>query len=332
MPDGIVSADLVATTMERYGSKLVANLPKRSPAMKWIAKNGRSTDGGFSGRVYRQPLEYGFNTNVQFYQGAEQFRVERTSAFSHADFYMRQLVGTVVIEGIEEAINSGKEAAVNFVVAKVANLERSLQMIVAESFHFDGTEFDGKGFTGIQMLVPDDPTQGSVGGVSADVQDQRGRYWWRPQLQKIDELPAVHDAGLNVRPHTRAMNRLKIACSDGIDQPDMSLKGDNHYIKFLEEVQEKQWITDTKRGGVGFTNIVHIPSGSQPIIHDQIMDPDRTYMLNTEYLYQRKARGRWMTKLSPARPVNQDISAKSIIGYGNLTIANRERQGVMLDT
>lgn len=332
MPDGVVSQDILATTMERYGGTLVKNLPKRSPALAYIARSGRSTEGGFSGRVFRQPLEYGFNTNVQFYAGAEQFRVDRTSAFTHADFYMRQLVGTVIIEGIEEAMNDGKEAVINFMKAKIENLQRSLQMIVAESFHFDGTEHNGKGFSGIKLFVPDDPTSGSVGGLARTEVDQRGRYWWRSQLVKVDEIPAVHEAGLAVRPYTRSLNRLKIKCSDGPDMPDMLLTGDDHYVKILEEVQEKTMLTDTKRGGIGFTNIVYMPIGDAPIIHDTLQDVDRTHMLNTEYLYQRKAKGRWMRNLTPARPINQDISAKSIIGYGNLTIGNLERQGLLLDT
>jgi len=332
MPDGVVSSDIVATTLENHGRTMVKNLPRRSPALAWIARSKRSTTGGFSGKWFRQPLEYGFNTNVQFYSGSEQFRVDRTDAFDSANFYLRQLVGTVVIEGIEEAMNAGREAAINFTASKIRNLERSLQMINAESFHFDGTEFDGKGFTGISAMVKDDPTVGSVGGITHDVTDQRGRNWWRSQVIKIDELPAISAGQAVVRDHTRAMNRLKIACADGADIPDMTLKGDDHYILFLEEIQEKVMLTDTKRGGVGFTNIMYMPVGNQPIINDSVMDVDRTYMLNTEYLYQRKAKGKWMTSLTPSRPVNQDVMAKSIIGYGNLTIGNLERQGVMLDT
>lgn len=324
-----VTQDIVATTMERYGSTMVKNLPKRSPALNWIAKNGRSTDGGFSGRMFRQPLEYGINTNVQFYSGAEQFRVDKTAAFSYADFYMRQLVGTVVIEGIEEAMNDGKEAQVNYLKAKISNLERSLQMIVAESVHFDGTEYDGKAFSGIKGFIPDNPAAGTVGGLSHDVQDQRGRYWWRSQVYAKTSLPVTTMA---VRTMTRSLNRLKMLCSDGPDMPDMVLQGDNHYVELLEEIQEKQMMTDMKKGGVGFTNIVYMPLSDAPIIHDPLAHADKSYMLNTEYMYQRKAKGRWMTNLKPTRPVNQDVSAETIIGYGNLTIANRARSGVLLNS
>ena len=331
MPDGIVSADILATTMERYASKMVPNLQKRSPTLAWIARQGRSTDGGFTGRVFRQPLEYGFNTNVQFYRGAERFRVDKTAAFEFADFHQRQLVGTVVIEGIEESMNSGREAAVNFVTAKIKNLERSLQMIVAESAHYDGTENGGKAFTGLPGFIPEDPTLGTVGGLARSVQDPRGRYWWRSKVRNIDELPAVHVAGLEVRPMVRSLNRLKIDVNDGPDMADMLLQGDVHYVQLLEEIQEKQMITDTKRGGVGFTNIVYMPLANAPIIHDPLAPTNLTYMLNTEFLYQRKA-DRWMQRLPKTRPVNQDVEATTIVGQGNMTIANLERQGVLLDT
>ena len=205
-------------------------------------------------------------------------------------------------------------------------------MIVAESFHFDGTEHDGKGFSGIKQFVPDDPTTGSIGGLSAAEVDQRGRFWWRSQITKVDEIGAVHETGMTVRPYTRSLNRLKIKCTDGPDMPDMILSGSDHYVKILEEIQEKTMLTQRDKAGFGFNSICHGPMGDAAIILDQLQDADRTHMLNSEYIYQRKAKGRWMRNLDPTRPVNQDVSAKSIIGYGNLTIANRERQGVLLDT
>lgn len=332
MPDGVVSKDIMSTTLEKYGGQLAANMPKRSPTLNYLTRKGHSTDDVFSGRVCRQPLEVNFNTNVQFYRGSEQFRVDKTNAFDYADFYLRQMVGTVIIEGVEEVMNAGKEAKINFVVAKISNLKRSLQMISAESVHFEGTEHAGKGFSGLPMFIPQNPAVGTVAGIPATIQDQRERYWWRSQVQTISALPAVHEAGLVVRPYTRGLNRLVISASDGADMPDMMIAGADHYTNFLEELQEKQLITDTKRGGAGFTNIVHMSVSNAPIVLDQLMEKNRTYMLNTDYLHQKKAKGRWMTRLPAARPVNQDISAKTIVAFGNLTISNRERQGVLLDS
>jgi hypothetical protein len=333
-----INRDILATTLENYSATMIKNLPKMSPALNRVAKRGNSTSNGWKGRLFRQSLEYGLNGNVMFMTGAQPFAVKKTNAFEFADFHLRQLVGTVVIEGVEEVMNDGEEAQTNYLEAKVSNLETSLQQITAESFYFDGTEYGGLAFSGINEFIVKMNALGSVGGLDRSIMDQRGRTWWRNQVLLLsgpagpNVLPPPVVGGPNVRTMTRALNRLHLKVKNGADLPDICLMGDGHYTDYIEEIQEKQMFTTTDKedAGFGYSSVRYGPLNIS-VINDSVAPDQRfTNLLNTKYVFQRKSK-RWMKKLPNARPVNQDISAHTIIGDGNMTIGNMERQGLLLD-
>ncbi len=333
--DNVMPRDIIATTIERYGSKLEENMPRMSPLFKWIMKNGRSSEGGyqagggFSGRFYRQPLEYGLNTNAMWYYGKEPLRADETEFAAYADYYVRQFGGTITITGLDEIINDGKEAVLNLMASKLTNLEKSLQYMLAESAYFDGTEHDGKAFGGVRLAVPDDPTMGKVGGLDRAVEvDQRGRKWWQSKALNVNSLTAPTAQQGQVRRMTRAYNRIGIEVNDGPHKIDMGLADKVHYLDYLEELQEKTMFTDTKRAGAGFQNIMHMGMDA-PIMNDAVMPvTDHTYFLNSEHIHLRKAK-RWMKSLPKARNPQQDVSLDTIVGAGNIAYSNLARQGVV---
>jgi hypothetical protein len=329
-----MSKDLVATTMIRYAPTIEANLPKRSVLFKWITKEGRVSTGDFQGQFHRMPLEFGLNTNVGWYSAAELLKMEETIAFSYADYYVKQFAGSIVVPGLEAAVTSGEDAGRNLIKAKFRNLEKSLQIMNAQAAYFDGTENDGKSYGGIVYAVPDNPATSSVGGIDPNEVDQDGRKWWQSKAFKLTSLPAAVAGGTGkdyVGPMTRGINRLAIETSDGPDRPDMVCQGSNHYIAYLEEVQGKQMFCDTKRAGMGFQNLVYAPL-DVPVILDQMSpSPDKSYMLNSEYIHLKKVAGKWMSRLKDARPANQDVETDTIVGYANMAYSNRARQGVLLN-
>jgi hypothetical protein len=329
-----MSKDLVATTMIRYAPTIEANLPKRSPLFKWITKEGRVSDGDFAGQFHRMPLEFGLNTNAGWYTGASRLKLEETVAFSYADYYVKQFAGSVVIPGLEAAVTSGETAGRNLIKAKFKNLEKTLQTLNAMAAYFDGTENKGLSYGGIQYAVRDNPAVGAVGGLSFDEVDQDQRKWWQSKVFKLTNLPAMPVGGTGkdyVGPMTRGINRLSVDTSDGPDRPDMLIQGANHYIAYVEELQGKQMFTDVKRAGAGFQG-VHHSLMDLPIIMDQMSpSPDKSYMLNSEYIHLKKVAGKWMSRLKDTRPADQDVETDTIVGYANMAYSNIARQGVLLN-
>lgn len=335
----IVTSDIIATTLPKYAGKIERNLPRLSPVLTQVAKRGNAQQIGVSGTEFRIALEYNLNNNIQFYAAAEVFRTDRQEILTHAAYMVRQLVGTVTMEGIEEAINDGPEAVHNLAKAKIKNLERSLQQIVAETAYYDGTEHGGKAFAGLKAFYTATPAVGVTGGVDrATAVDNRGRYWWRNKVMSIGadgaiDPPAIPVGAPSTRPVVRAILHQHVQVKNNADMPDLMVMPDDHYLKYMEEVMEKQMITTTakERAGYGFNGVVFGFAPSLDVVNDAVAPSGRSYMLNTEYIHQRKAKGNWMRQLPKARPVNQDVTVESTIAYGNTCASNLERAGVLVD-
>jgi hypothetical protein len=324
--------DVLALTMDRYSSTLISNMPKKSVLLNWISKNGRSTEGGWSGKSYRQALEYGLNTNAMWFVRAERFRVDETEAFAEAQFFLRQFVGTSIEIGVDDVINDGKEAVINYYEAKINNLNKSLQLMMAKSAWYDGSENDGKSFAGLRHAIVDDPTlPGMVGGIGRDRVDQEGRFWWQNKVFKKNSLPAPGAGAPNARPMYRSLLRLAkdLKTVDG-DSTDIILTGGDHWIDFNEEVSEKQVFQDVKKAGMGFNGVNFLPLDASVVLDSMAPRGNASYAINSEHIYLRKSK-RWMKKLPTANPMNQDVSAQRIVGEGNFVFSNLAVQGVLLD-
>jgi hypothetical protein len=53
------------------------------------------------------------------------------------------------------------------------------------------------------------------------------------------------------------------------------------------------------------------------------------YMLNTDYLFMRPAKGRQFKPLTDKASINQDAIVMPVVWAGNMTVSNRERQAVL---
>jgi hypothetical protein len=100
-----------------------------------------------------------------WYSGAENLDTSAQDTFTAAEYNYKQLAGNVVINGLEEIQNSGKEAVHNLLKARIRNLEKSLQNTLATALYADGTGTSSKELGGLQLIVPGTNTN-TVGGIS----------------------------------------------------------------------------------------------------------------------------------------------------------------------
>ena len=93
--------------------------------------------------------------------------------------------------------------------------------------------------------------------------------------------------------------------------------------KMFEDVQR---FTDPTMANQGFETIMF---HNAPISFDRNCQSGRIYFLNLKYITLYKLGNNWFKTSEWVEPVNQDIMLKKIILYGELTISNRKRQGLM---
>jgi len=168
--------------------------------------------------------------------------------------------------------------------------------------------------------VADNPAN-TVGGINASTYT-----WWKNQLFDFSSSLSASVTSTNIQ---HGMNTLWISTIRGMDKPDIIPADSVFYLMYLESLTPNQRFMDDKGAGVGFTNLVY--QGNVPVIYDDQAPSHHMYMLNTDYLFVRPAKGREFVPLGEKSSVNQDALVMPVVWAGNMTVSNRARQGVMTE-
>lgn len=307
--------DIVTTTLQGYSGELADNISNHNALLRQIERKGNGNTA--TGRTIVQELEYAENGTVGWYVGAEPLDISSSETFTAAEYNYKQLAGNVVITGLEEIQNSGREAVHNLLKSRIRNLEKSLKNTLATALYADGTGSDGKEFGGLQLLVSGVNTN-TVGGISGSTY-----AWWRNYVYDFSTNAVT--ASTSTIQH--AMNDAHINIIRGADKPDICTAGQTYYMYYLESLTPNQRFTDDKNAGAGFTNVQFM--GYLPVVYDDQCAATRMYMLNTDYLFVRKAKGRWMKPAGDKASVNQDAMVMPMYLAGNMTTSNRSLQAVI---
>jgi hypothetical protein len=306
--------DIVTTTLQGYSGEITDNITNHNALMRKI--NAKGNKRSATGRSIVQELEYAENSTVQWYSGAELLDVSSSETFTAAEFAYKQLAGNVVITGLEQIQNSGKEAVHNLLKSRVKNLEKSLKNEMATQLYSAGTGNDGKEIGGLQLLVSDAGT-GDVGGINA------GTYsWWANQVYDFSSN-SVTASSTTIQ---TAMNTMWINTIRGSDKADIIPAGSTYWLHYLSSLQTNQRFSDSETGEAGFTNLMFM---SAPVVYDDQCSATRMYFLNTDYLFLRPAKGREFVPLGEKSSVNQDALVMPVVWGGNMTVSNRSLQGVI---
>jgi hypothetical protein len=308
--------DIITTTLQGYSKQLADNVTNHNALLRAMDKKGNKKVA--TGRSIVQEIEYEENSTVMFYSGAEILDISASETFTAAEFNYKQLAGNVVITGLEEIQNSGKEAVHNLLRSRIRNLEKSLKNTTATSLYATGAGSGGKDIGGLQLLVADVPTN-TVGGIDANANS-----WWRNQVYDFSAESVVASATTI----QAAMNSMYLDTVRGADRTDIIVADRNFYTFYWESLQANQRFTDDKEAGAGFTNVVY--HGNIPVIYDDQCPADHMFFLNTDYLFMRPAKGREFVPLGEKSAVNQDALVMPVVWAGNMTCSNRARQGVII--
>ena len=157
-----------AATTARIEKKFQDNLSKRSPViMKFKSAQGMQVIGGGTELSFPVIVDAG---NAQSYFGDDVLPIGR-STLRKLTFSWKQFASTVTIHGIEDVMNEGEEAAASVEDGRMEQAEISTVNAFETMFGGDatgnvGTDGDARDWNGLQNLVSDTPTVGTIGGLS----------------------------------------------------------------------------------------------------------------------------------------------------------------------
>ena len=244
--------------------------------------------------------------------------MDSSDVLTSANFDWKQFNVNVTMSGLEELQNSGKTAVHNWLKARIKVAEITAKNSVAAALFYSNTENGGKSIGGLQHLVADLPTSGTVGGINA-----ANDTWWRNQYYDFS-TESVTASSTTI---THAMNTVFLRALRGTDKPDFWVAGTTYFTYFEESMQPNQRFMSSSRGETGFESYKY--KGGD-VFYDENCSATRMYGLNTDYLFLRPHVDRNFVTKGERTSVNQDATIVPMFWAGNMTTANRSLQSLIL--
>jgi len=309
--------EILTTTIDLYRDTIADNVMQNNVLLLYLKNNGNS-DPASGGVKLLENLSYAENGTFAWYSGYETLAVEASDVLTSAQFDWKQANCNVTMSGLEEVQNSGKEAMHNLIKSRIKVAETTMQNNISDALFYSNTEAGGKAIGGLQHLVADLPTSGTVGGI-----DSSAQTFWRNQFYDFS-TEAVTASASTI---TNAMNVVNLRTERGTEKVDLIIAGETYFTYYEASLQQQQRFLDVKKATGGFSGYRYKDAG---VFYDPNCSSTRMYMLQTKYLHFRPAKNRNFVVLKDKVAVNQDATVTPLYWMGNMTCSNRARQGLLV--
>lgn len=246
-----------------------------------------------------------------------------SDVFSAAEFDWKQLSVAVTASGLEVDVqNTGEEAIIKLLASRIKNAEKTMANRLAASMYSDGAGSSGKEIGGLQLLVADDPTSGTVGGIN-----RLNWTFWRNQVWDCSSDGGAAMSAANVQLYLNTIYNRTVRQNDYCD---LIMADSNYYGFFEQSLQAIQRVTNPDLGNLGFVSLKY--KGSDVVLdggYGGNCPTNHMYGLNTEYIKFRPHARRNMVPLDTVHSINQDATVKLIVFAGNMTLSNAFLQFVI---
>lgn len=323
MADPGLSEIVTSTLRER--SKVVAdNTTNNNAILRRLNKKGNIKYWN-GGRTIVQELDYAGNNTYTRYSGADILNISPQTVLSAAEFNPKQAAVSVNITGLEELQNSGPNAIIDLLEARIRNAERAMENGLATDMYSDGTSSSGKQIGGLQLLVANTNTN-TVGGIS-------GATWsfWKNYSFSATVNGGAAGGTASAGNILGYMYTISANITRGNDTADLILADTIIYNAYRAALQANQRFTSSDEASAGFTSLKY--GGADVVLDGGIggnVPASQAYFLNTTYLFWRPHEKRNIVPLDDGRfSVNQDSMVKLIVWAGNMTTSGRQFQAVL---
>ena len=312
-------SDILATTIQNRSKKLADNVTKNNAVLSKMSQKGRikTFSGGYN---IMEELSFAENSNAGWYSGYDILPVGVSDVISAAEYNIKQAAVPVIISGLEQLQNAGKERMIDLMEGRLSVAESTLSNLISGGLYSDGTGSGGKEIDGLNAAVPLDPTTGTYGGID--------RATWTFWQSKISNQTAVN--GLDPTKIQGYWNVLWASLVRGMDRPDLILCDNTVWNAYISSLQALQRFASPDVGALGFPTLKYMDAD---VYFDGgiggFCPAGTAFFLNTDYLRYRPHSARNMVPLSPNRryATNQDAEVQIIAWAGNLTTCGSQFQG-----
>jgi len=291
-------AQVLAVTIANYIPKLEDNIFTSKPLLYILKPRIES----FHGTKIVQPLLYAAAPNVGAYVETDTFATAANTGISAAEFDWRQYYGLTHFTGLELAKNTGKQAILSLVSARMKQLE----MTISENLNtmlFNGTGTSPQ-WSGLDQIV------GTIDNTVGNI-DSTTYTWWESYVYATATTLTLAIA-----------RRLYNTPSDGNEHPTHIISDLHEFEAYENLIDDNARFLDPKMADAGFQSLMF---KGAPWVYDVSATAAHLYMINTKYLTLAKLNDVWFKASDWLYPTNADIMYKHIRLYGNLICSNRKK-------
>ena len=307
-------SEIIATTIENRSRKIADNVTKNNAFLTRLKQRG-NTRTFSGGRLIYEEISFAESGNAGWYTGYDSLPIAASDVISAAEFDIKQAACPVVISGLEQLQNAGKEQMIDLMEARLNVAEATMANLISAGLYSDGTGTNGKQITGLDAAVPLTNTSGIYGGIN-----RANWSFWRNQIK--------NDGNLNTL--LASWNTLWSTLVRGADRPDLILVDNGCWTTYVGLLQAYQRFTDPSSATLGFPSVKFMDA-------DVVLDggiggycgTNVAFFLNTKYLHFRPHASRNFVPLSPNKryAINQDAEVQILAWAGNLTCSGAQFQG-----
>lgn len=320
--------DIVATTIQNRSKNIADNVTKNNALSAKLQQRGnvRTFSGG---NTIMEELSFAENGNGGWYSGYDLLPVAAQDVISSAEYAIKQLACPIVMSGLEQLQNAGREQMIDLLESRITVAESTMANLLSGGIYADGTGSGGKELTGLNAAVPTNPATGTYGGI-----DRATWTFWASKV--VNSNADITTPGAMTPSNIQeAMDLLWTKLVRGADRPDLIVLDNTFWSIYMRSLQALQRFTQAETGKLGFPSLKFMDA-------DVVLDggiggfcPTKTgFFLNTKYISLRPHSARNMVALSPNRryAINQDAEVQILAWAGNMTTRNSSLQGRLIDT
>lgn len=313
--------ELASLTISEYSPTLRDNVSNNIPLYAMMKDAGavEEVDGGI---YLLENLDALDNGTFKWFNGYEELSISPSDFATTAHYDWKEGGGNAVFSHREVAQNSGPSKRHDLIKGKIKNLERTITNNVGAALTYAGTESSGKAFGGLQYLIADDPTTGTVGGINRAT---TGNEFWRNQIGGTGD-----SITLSATTILDAMELLYVRCTRNSDVPNLWTYGNTFWRFFSGAVNANQRYIHESDGAKARTSHAYYLFKNCKVFHDPNVGATRGYALNTEYLKLKIHKDRNLTPDKPRYPATQRATVIPIDIMANMVCGNASVQGVLL--
>lgn len=321
-PNSAVS-EIIVTTLKKRGPKIFDSVKKNNGIYNALDEAGsiESCDGG---ETIFEPLEFAENGTFSWYDGYDTLDISPQEVLTAAEYNWKFCAAALSISGPEMLKNSGTSRLHSLLKARQKNVETTLENQLCTGIYSDGTGYGGKQMEGLQKLIPDDPTTGTVGGISLSTNS-----WWQTKKYSgvTDGGAAVSSA--NIQSY---MRKLWLQIVRGSEKDYVIAADNNFYGFYWESLTAIQRISSDTEAQAGFQRLRY--QGSK-VVYDGgyggACPANHMYFINSPSLKVRYHKDRNMEVFGGERQsINQDAIVKILGWAGNATRSSGFNHAVLI--